>query len=873
MPSVISQIAEWGTKLPYWEQVALERIIAGQVFTDEDLNELLQYLLEDADLSEKKSTRRQLRLNEYIASAESASEGKPILRQIANLENINALVSNQKIEFGEHLTVLFGENGSGKSGYARVIASAAFTRGDKEILRDIRKPFDESNPLSADILLQVGESQVKPIHHIVGTACPEMHSFYVFDSTSVRAHLTKPNVMSFAPAGLDILTKLVEVTDRVRYKLLQGIEQIQKNNIYESLFVGDTEVSQEVKSLSAETDEDKIRRMGQLTDEELARIQEIDRQIAELKCADFQEQIEALDQTIDDLKMLGTTLETLSKELGDPVVSAILESLAEWREQNSIAAQLSLDVFGTDSLSTVGSPVWVEFVRTARRLAIIESTQHHYPQQGDKCLLCHQPLSSEAHDHLHKLWKMLEGDTQKNIVEIEGRVEAHQRALVEIDFDFFSEQTVSYRFLKGKHPSGFVQVQQFIGACKERQTQLLEIIFQKAASTVNILPANGITELWRLIGTLELEKEQLKNKQQSSEDDINRLGKDLLLLEHQKRLGSVLEDVLQFIRNEKWIRQASSNKVKGNSAHITKKYDALFSELVTNKYIELFRMTLSELHCPLDIEIVYKAAKGATYKQIALKTNENFPNEMAFPEKVLSEGEQRAVALADFFTEIALDEQSSGVVLDDPVTSLDFRWKETIAENVVKQASRLQVIVFTHDLHFLHCLKTKANENSVDIRAHWVQKRNELPGYVFIDNSPMSEKDFKTTTKATEFYEKAAAPSINAEEQQYFLESGFAALRTSYEAFIIYELFGGVVLRFEERISGDRLGKIYVDETVRDDVVESIGRISRYIGAHLHSDSQAAQKPPLEILDNEIAHFKVLRAKHKQIKKDHGITD
>ena len=289
----------------------------------------------------------------------------------------------------------------------------------------------------------------------------------------------------------------------------------------------------------------------------------------------------------------------------------------------------------------------------------------------------------------------------------------------------------------------------------------------------------------------------------------------------------------------------------------------MFSELVTDKYIELFARTLSDLKCPLDVDVIYKAEKGRTFKRLALKTNDNFPRDQANPDKVLSEGEQRAVALADFFTEIALDEHSSGFILDDPVTSLDFQWKETIAETVVKEAMNKQVIVFTHDLHFLHCLKTKADENAVNIHAHWIQKREDIPGYVFSDNSPMCEKDYKEAKQAHEFYEKAKAPSIGADDQQHCLEFGFGALRTSYEAFIMFDLFNNVVRRFEERISGDRLKDVYIDEGVRDEVVESVGRISRYIGAHLHSDMYMAQKPTPEILNEELERFKQLREAQK----------
>ena len=150
----------------------------------------------------------------------------------------------------------------------------------------------------------------------------------------------------------------------------------------------------------------------------------------------------------------------------------------------------------------------------------------------------------------------------------------------------------------------------------------------------------------------------------------------------------------------------------GNTAHISRKYDSLFKELVTDEYLKLFSETLKKLKCPLRVKVQTRVQKGATYKQIALETDASITPDLASPDKVLSEGEQRAVALADFLTEVALDDNSTGVVLDDPVTSLDFAWKETVADHLITESQRRQVVVFTHDLHFLYCLKERAGETT-----------------------------------------------------------------------------------------------------------------------------------------------------------------
>jgi hypothetical protein len=50
MSSVLDELQSWAKSLTYWEQATLNRIIAGEDFTDETYRQLSQYLLEDEGL-------------------------------------------------------------------------------------------------------------------------------------------------------------------------------------------------------------------------------------------------------------------------------------------------------------------------------------------------------------------------------------------------------------------------------------------------------------------------------------------------------------------------------------------------------------------------------------------------------------------------------------------------------------------------------------------------------------------------------------------------------------------------------------------------------------------------------------------------------
>ncbi len=228
-----------------------------------------------------------------------------------------------------------------------------------------------------------------------------------------------------------------------------------------------------------------------------------------------------------------------------------------------------------------------------------------------------------------------------------------------------------------------------------------------------------------------------------------------------------------------------------------------------------------------------------------------------------SGGRSRAVALGDFLTEVALDTTSSTIILDDPVTSLDLEWKETVASILVGESSRRQVIIFTHDLPFLYLIKKYSEASNIDIATHWIQRRDDKPGYVFLDNSPALEKEYCKTTRARDLYQKAK--NSFAEEQENYLRLGFGALRTCYEAFVIYELFQGVVLRFDVRISLGRLKDIKWDESIASEVNKKYEYLSGYFEGHLQTDGYVAKSDPPMLL-KEIESFEALRKKHRSMK-------
>ena len=840
--------------MQYWEQAALDKILTGVRFTDVDYDELLQYLLEDANLAEPTGPRPTLRLPEN-ADADSQPIAPVRLVKISNLQNINALVPGQVLTFGPALTAIYGGNGSGKSGYARVLGCAGFTRGDEEVLPDVTQPADDTITLSADIEINDGTSN-RTIPYEIGRQCAELASCYVFDSTSVRVHLTESNALSFSPAGLSHLTRLAEVTDEVRARLKTRVEEHSQPHDFDALFQGDSEVSELIANLGPDTDLDTLRQLAALSPEEQQRIHDLDLEIARLKTQDIPKQIGDLKQRVEDLESLASRLQKGQEGLSSKAIDDICSAIQMYTDRQSAAQRVSVDQFKSEHFTQTGSDVWYQFVAAARALADAEQTPDKpYPQPDDRCLLCQQPLSAEARDLLLRLWEFLEGEAQTRLEEAQELLAGKQDAVDGISLDFFDDESVSYRYLQERDTELLEKVKAFVAACRARRESVRKMIAAHAPDTDHpSLSDSGVSDLERLIESLKADLEDLEKKDPTEE--IAKLEQRKLNLEHRTLLGQHFPEIEDYVQRRIWARRAA--RVGGSTRRITRKYNQLFDQLVTSRYVELFEQTLEDLGRPLKVKVKTIGRKGEVYKQITLETDPSVPPEKATPDKVLSEGEKRAVALADFLTEVALDTTSSGIILDDPVTSLDLEWRELIASILAAEAKRRQVIVFTHDLPFLYHLKKYSEQEQVEIVTHWI-KRGEhdgRPGYVFLDNSPALERDYRKATRAREIYRKAKdAP---AAEQEALLRDGFGALRTCYEAFIIFGLFNEVVMRFDERVSFGRLKDIVWDKAIAQEVIAKCELLSRYIEGHLHSNAFGARKPTPKMLHGEIEAFETL---------------
>ena len=112
---------------------------------------------------------------------------------------------------------------------------------------------------------------------------------------------------------------------------------------------------------------------------------------------------------------------------------------------------------------------------------------------------------------------------------------------------------------------------------------------------------------------------------------------------------------------------------------------------------------------------------------------------------VLSEGEQRALGLACFLADVNGQPVKHGIIVDDPVSSLDnVRIRGVAARLVDEAAAGRQVIVFTHNLLFFSEVMSLAAAqvpNPVPVLTNVVRKAADVGfGVIEKDDEPWEAK-------------------------------------------------------------------------------------------------------------------------------------
>ena len=720
----LDEILQWSETGPDWQKDALRRLCAGPELDAADEAELLEIL--------KGSKAPEPLSNKHIGQ-KAKSLRTIALKSIKDVKYVNALAVNQKLSFAEHgLTIVYGENGSGKSGYVRILKAACRARRDKSfnILPDIYSAVKGSVP-TATVSFLDGTTRLSP-QWTNGTPChAALSAISVFDSAAGNIHVTGTNDIAYTPFPLLVLGRLAKVADNLRSVLNSEIANLEAQV---SDIVVNHECSQQsrtgklMRALSGKTKPADVEALCALSDPEKSELIGLKKDLADdpaiiaSRSKKLALRLEALGE------MIAAMALALSGSAVDRIIALKLEIATNTEAAQAEAARR----FASDPLP-VGNPEWEALWLAAKTYA--ERHAHSaevFPQTGGGsiCVLCQRPNDEQSANRFRRFQAFVADALGKQIKASQAALDT---ALAFSGADYLKAKKIAevrdYLTQIGetelaKQISGFL----VRAAWRHRWVRRApSTAISSMSPALGPPPAAGISSV---VATLRTKAHAMQSAGASPERQALRNRHDELA--DREWLNVVKDDVLKAITIKAGVDTLKALSPQTARARITTKSTALAKDLVTDRLRDRFADEVSQLgisRLRVELRQEHSEAGQPRFKVcFVAKRNESVG-------AVLSEGELRCLAIATFLAELETAEGTSGIVLDDPISSLDHIHREKVAKRLAKEALQRQVVVFTHDVPFLSQLHRACRDATAQVTLRLVS-RGVSPGFCHDEAPP-----------------------------------------------------------------------------------------------------------------------------------------
>lgn len=849
--SVLEEILEWSPNLPDWQRDALRRLVQDGNLSDDDIRVLTEICKSTHGLVEKQdfSPLAQEHVPETGNGAADVS-----LVSICHRQGVNALAQDQTLKFGPKLTVVYGDNAAGKTGYIRILKSACRARARENILGNVVTGVAPPAP-AVSMEYKVGyESEPRKWD---GNGGDEFISrVSVFDTQCAAVYLTKKTNVAFRPFGLDLFDKLVQACKAVRAQL----ESEQRALAPSALATLQREVPEEtavaklLANITSLTNPEKVRELARLSEDEESRLAFLDKSLLDLQANDSEKLIQQLTLLHGRVDALAKHLQAVEIALSDDAVKAVFAARTELNQKTEEAKRLRAATFQEGMLDGTGSEDWSALWEAARRFSLEHAYRSHaFPviEKGARCVLCQREIDPKTGERLRKFEKFVTLATEQERRQALDKLTRLQSGIVELKTTTPAVDE-AIREIRIEH-DGLGNIVSRALATNEKRRKSIDVALTENKDLAADCPEVAVSA--RQVAALGVEIEnRIETLRKSTTDDTrNRMTAEAKELRTRKFLKRHEQTVFSEIERKKKYAAYGLCIDDTRTKTITQKSTAVTKTVVSQKLRQSFRNELESLAFRhVEVELTEAGgADGVFYHKLILTRAPG----LELP-SVVSEGEQRCLSIAAFFAELSTAEDHSGIVFDDPVSSLDYKWREGVARRLVQEADSRQVIVFTHDVVFLLLLKQFAEELQVTqldqhVR-HLIQGAGvcaeELP-WVALKVS----KRIKHLKKLLEDSEKLyRAGNQSGYERDASVIYGY--LREAWERGLEEVLLCGVVERYRPGVQTQQIVKI-ADITEEDCRIlyNAMTKCSKWLPGHDQAAAARADIPEPDVLKDDIA--------------------
>jgi energy-coupling factor transporter ATP-binding protein EcfA2 len=794
-----AELEKWFKERPQWLQDAARRLFQTGVVTAGDLEESLVLCKREAGIII--DGFESLKPQRVPAAAFNVIDPAITLRLevISEIKGINALAPRKGLEFGdEPIVVVYGANGSGKSGYIRVLKHACGGRG--------------LGTLHGDVFATVQQAKSCKINYSLGTVKKDvewtpavgvhsdLRALALYDTDCAHVFVNNESEVTYEPPLLSYFRILVEVCEKVDAKLAAEItaKATSKPALPPEyvLTVGGIWFGK----INWQTSEADIAAKCEWNDTLEANLDSLNQRVAEANPAD---KAKTLRKTKGHLSDFSAALKAFANGLNEKAFTALSAARAAAKAKRQAAEVDVKRAFEKPLLGGIGSESWRLLWEQARLYSESEAYKEKpfpYVEADALCVLCQQPLNEAAKQRFSRFDAFVKSGLETEAAAAEKQVAdiVHGKKEVPIGDDLDAKLDLAG---VSDEPT------------RQKVRTYCEVISKRRASFLSASSAAELTELPSndAIEALAGIEEKCETDAKAFDEDAKggkkvELQKTIRELSAQKWLSQQKAAICIEVERLKAIHLLDEARRLANTTALSSKKSTLADVLVTAAFKKRFETELKTLGASrVRVAITKtKTAKGQAWHQIKLKDN----TYAAKTGEILSEGEFRIVSLAAFLADVAASESRTPFIFDDPISSLDQDFEELTAARLVGLSKSRQVIVFTHRLSLLAMLEDAAEKAAVKCRVVSVQRESWGAGEPNEPPLPAQKPKAVLNSLIGQRLPKARKVWTDEGNAPYQVEAKALCsdIRITIERLIENDLLADVVQRFRRPIN--TMGKI-----------------------------------------------------------------
>ena len=831
-------LVDWANQQDGWVRLlATAALSSPQGLSDQSIDHAYAHYLAEKDLSEDEvSTIAPL----VFDLTEQKGADAFTIDSLSDVTGVNALASDQTIDFNAGLTILFGENGSGKTGYSRILKALGAVRTAEEILPNVHDA-----QASKDIrcsLSYTADGETKTLAWSGETGVSPFTSVSIFDSPAVQLHVDEDLSYLYTPSDLALFPLMTEGIERVRDRLDGDIaEREPSGNPFLNQFTRGSSVYTLIETLGSATDLAALTPLAKSGSDSEAELTSLEASVQALGGGAITAQI-AVARSRRDLYVKLTEFADVAAGFDD---KAFMASVNARDTAEADYQRLRAELVDTDNGEADPDVAehWQAFILAGvayQRLRVGDE----YPHEGDTCVYCRQPLEEGALGVLRRYREFAEDASRKRSEDAQAQIGLLGRSVLALDLAAAEEALAAAREDEGLDAQ-LDAMRQWLISLREARAPIeqgKEVDWKSIAVDAEAIRTESQQRAEKATALLDT----LTGKEGDRAKELEKVQGEHRDLRDRLELGRRLESIETYVEQAKWAERAGklSKRFRGLLRSLTETAKVASETLLNTDFEERFKAECAALRAP-SVGLVFPGRRGEPARRKTISADHK-------PSQVLSEGEQKVIALADFLSEAALRWSPAPLVFDDPVSSLDYRRITEVSNRITGLAAERQVVVFTHNIWFAVELLSRFEKNR-DACTYYRVSEDSGKGTIVQGVHP--RWDTVKGTKGRINSTIQSAKQRDGEEREALIERSYSLIRTWCEVVVEEELFAGVLGRFAPNVMMSKLEQLKPDRI--DAAVAAIlpifEKACRLMEGHSQPLESLGVTPSLEELEGDWA--------------------